>query len=54
MSTPHTPNPAPAAAAMSSKRPFVLIRAAAGSCAVPAAHPGHAADWVSRPAEGSA
>jgi hypothetical protein len=54
MSTPHTSNPAPAAAAMSGKRPVELTRAATGSCAAPAAHLGHAADWASQPAEASA
>jgi hypothetical protein len=54
MSTPHTSNPAPAAAAMSGKRPIELTRAAIGSCSVPAVHLGDAADWASQPAEASA
>ena len=54
MSTPHTRNPAPAAAAMGGKRPIALSRAATGSCAAPAVHLGHAADWASQPAEGPA
>jgi hypothetical protein len=53
MSTPHTRNPAPAAAAMGGKRPVELTRAATGSCAAPADHLGHAADWAPGPAEAS-
>ena len=50
MSIPHTPNPAPAAAALAGKRPAGLTRAATASCAAPAVHLGHAADSAEAPA----